>query len=171
MVFLGIHSGGKGYIFMRRPNNVIFSAAHATFDESMFPRCPKAILWANTRLQDAAPHSAPCNGSKDKCHCPIPDDDNVIPSHPTTVKAKPTIQKDLEDKLKDVGVIPSQFHGMHMPPPRTSAWQDCPPTPDNIKGKQRETAPVEAGERESVQPLPRKKRQPAALPPPREKST
>ena len=34
MVFLGMHSGGKGYIFMRGPNNIIFSAAHATFDES-----------------------------------------------------------------------------------------------------------------------------------------
>ena len=43
MTFLGNHSGGKGYIFMRGPNNVIFSAAHATFDESMFPRCPRTV--------------------------------------------------------------------------------------------------------------------------------
>jgi len=44
MVFLGMHSRGKGYIFMHGPNNIIFSAAHATFDKSLFPRCPKKTL-------------------------------------------------------------------------------------------------------------------------------
>jgi len=50
MVFLGMHSGGKGYIFVRRPNNIVFSAAHATFDKSLFPRCPKKTLQNNTSL-------------------------------------------------------------------------------------------------------------------------
>ena len=39
MTYLGTHPGGKGWIFMRSPNNVIFSAAQATFDEAFFPKC------------------------------------------------------------------------------------------------------------------------------------
>jgi len=85
MTFLGNHSGGKGYIFMRRPNNVIFSAAHATFDESMFPRCPKTIPYMNTRLREVAPPIAPCTGST--CQCPIlpQDDEESSPHQPALV--------------------------------------------------------------------------------------
>jgi hypothetical protein len=54
MVYLGNHPGGKGWIFMRGPNNVIFSAAQATFDESLYPKCPKANVRPYTRLQ--TPH-------------------------------------------------------------------------------------------------------------------
>jgi len=50
MVFLGMHSKGKGYIFMCGPNNIVFSAAHATFNESLFPRYSKRTLQNNTRL-------------------------------------------------------------------------------------------------------------------------
>ena len=45
-------------------------------------------------------------------------------------------QKELDQRLQDVDVTPSQRHGMRMPPPRTSASQDCPPTPENIQRKQ-----------------------------------
>jgi len=83
--------------------------------------------------------------------------------------------KQIDQVLQDVGVTPSQRQGMRVPPPRTLAWQDRPPTPDNIKGKQRQTIQVEdvPSERPPSSlplPLPRK-RQPAALPPPCEKST
>jgi len=56
-----------------------------------------------------------------------------------------------------------------MPPPRTSAPQDRPPTPENIQRKQMQLdqPPNEPGPSEPLQ----RKRQPAALPPPREKST
>jgi len=87
MVFLGMHSGGKGYVFMRGPNNIVFSAAHATFDESLFPRCPKRTLQNNTRLQDVAPPVAPCGG--DNCHCPPPDmedDDDTSPPFLPNIK-------------------------------------------------------------------------------------
>ena len=40
MTYLGTHPGGKGWIFMRSPNNVIFLAVQATFDEAFFPKCP-----------------------------------------------------------------------------------------------------------------------------------
>jgi len=177
MTFLGNHSGGKGYIFMRGPNNVIFSAAHATFDESMFPRCPKTIPYMNTRLHEVAPPVAPCTGST--CQCPIPpqDDEESPPHQPALVRqgSSGNTEKQIDQALQNVGVTPSQQQGMRIPPPCTSTWQDRPPTPDKIKGKQRQIIPVEdtSPERPSSDlplPLPRK-RQPAALPPPREKST
>jgi hypothetical protein len=40
MIFIGIVEGTTGYIFMRSPNNVIFTAIQALFDETLFPKCP-----------------------------------------------------------------------------------------------------------------------------------
>ena len=40
MVYLGVGNGGHNYKFMRMPNNVIFTAAQAVFDEHLFPKCP-----------------------------------------------------------------------------------------------------------------------------------
>jgi hypothetical protein len=40
MTFIGIVKGTKGYIFMRSPNNVVFTAIQALFDETLFPKCP-----------------------------------------------------------------------------------------------------------------------------------
>ena len=42
MTYLGTHPGGKGWLFMCSPNNVIFSAAQATFDEAFFPKYPSS---------------------------------------------------------------------------------------------------------------------------------
>ena len=76
MVYLGNHHGGKGWIFMHSPNNVIFSAAQAIFDESLFPKCPKANIRAYTRLQTLAPPPSSCskNGNGD-CQCPVSGDE------------------------------------------------------------------------------------------------
>jgi hypothetical protein len=40
MTFIGIVEGTKGYIFMRSPNNIVFTAIQALFDETLFPKCP-----------------------------------------------------------------------------------------------------------------------------------
>ena len=74
MTYLGTHSGGKGWIFMRGPNNIIFAAAQAIFDESHFPKCPTASTRRNTRLQTTAPPvpSHHCHKDKD-CQCPVPE--------------------------------------------------------------------------------------------------
>jgi len=110
ITFLGNHSGGKGYIFMRRPNNIIFSTAHATFDESMFPRCPKTIPYMNTRLCEVTPPVAPCTGST--CQCPIPpqDDEESPPHQPALVRQGSSVvtEKQIDQALQDVGVTPSQ---------------------------------------------------------------
>ena len=40
MTFLGYPQGTKGYLFMREPNNVLFTAVQALFNETLFPKCP-----------------------------------------------------------------------------------------------------------------------------------
>jgi hypothetical protein len=60
MIYLGNQPGGKGWIFMRGPNNIVFTAAHATFDETLFPRCPAADKQRNTWLQTPAPSPSSC---------------------------------------------------------------------------------------------------------------
>jgi hypothetical protein len=40
MTFIGLVEGTKGYIFMRSPNNIVFTAIQALFDETLFPKCP-----------------------------------------------------------------------------------------------------------------------------------
>jgi hypothetical protein len=40
MTFIGIIEGTKGYIFMRSPNNVVFTTIQALFDKTLFPKCP-----------------------------------------------------------------------------------------------------------------------------------
>ena len=40
MTFLGYPQGTKGYLFMRGPNNVLFTAVQALFDETLFQKCP-----------------------------------------------------------------------------------------------------------------------------------
>jgi len=98
------------------------------------------------------------------------DDDDT--SHLFSRMSKKVIseaQKELDQRLRDVGVTPSQQHGMRMPLPCTSASQDRPPTPENIQRKQMQLdqPPNEPGPSKP----PQRKCQPAALPPPREKST
>ena len=40
MTFIGLSEGTKGYIFMRSPNNIVFTAIQALFDEMLFSKCP-----------------------------------------------------------------------------------------------------------------------------------
>jgi hypothetical protein len=40
MTFIGPVEGTKGYIFMRSPNNNVFTTIQALFDETLFLKCP-----------------------------------------------------------------------------------------------------------------------------------
>jgi hypothetical protein len=40
MTFIGYPQGVKGYLFMRSPNNVLFTAVQALFDKTLYPKCP-----------------------------------------------------------------------------------------------------------------------------------
>jgi hypothetical protein len=110
MVYLGNHPGGKGWIFMRGPNNIVFSAAQATFDESLFPRCPHTIPRKTTRLQLPAPiNPSTCQNDKD-CQCPHSGpkvDDDEVPSQ----RPKPTPKVDPKGKGKASAPLPPQISG------------------------------------------------------------
>ena len=90
MTYLGNAPGGKGWKFMHIPNNIIFTSAHATFDETLFPKCPLAIRRQNTRVHSPAPNPlralclgpSTCGKGKKHCHCPPPvdEDPNLEPS-------------------------------------------------------------------------------------------
>ena len=55
MTFLGYTSGVKGFKFMRKPNNVIFQAVTALFDEFMFPYCPDNKSPGHTHIRREYP--------------------------------------------------------------------------------------------------------------------
>ena len=109
MTYLGTHPGGKGWIFMHSPNNVIFSAAQATFDEAFFPKCltSKGVR-QNTRLHTPAPKPkpCPCKGNKD-CQClhsgnEDDDDNDEPPRRPSSsAPAPPKNNKGKERALED----------------------------------------------------------------------
>jgi hypothetical protein len=40
MTFIGYSQGIKGYLFMRSPNNVLFTAVQALFNETLYLKCP-----------------------------------------------------------------------------------------------------------------------------------
>jgi hypothetical protein len=94
MTFIGLIEGTKGYIFMKSPNNVVFTAIQALFDKTLFPKCP------NMRR----PGYTPVNLSPDDLqgeHNGPPDNENEdygggtlpplppIPSHPMAPQGPP----------------------------------------------------------------------------------
>ena len=80
MTYLGTTPGGKGWIFMRAPNNTVFTAAQAIFDESMFPKCPASKIQPSTRLQSPAPPPVVCPDGKCDYQGPLVGDDDPLPS-------------------------------------------------------------------------------------------
>jgi hypothetical protein len=145
MTYLGTHPGGKGWIFMRGPNNIIFSAAQATFDELHFPKCPTASVRRNTRLQSTAPPlpSHHCHKDSD-CQCPLPggqEGDDAAPS----ARHKPTPKPSSKGKERAIEPAPwpqtpVQFRAPSLEPPRSptpssssnSDPEDASPAPPTI---------------------------------------
>ena len=52
MTFLGYRDGHESNMFMHTPNNVIFTAAMALFDEHLFPKCAKHKVPPVTQIQE-----------------------------------------------------------------------------------------------------------------------
>ena len=95
MVYLGIAPGGHGNRFMRAPNNVVFTSAHAIFEEAYFPKCEKRPL-GSRRLPVTATdedEERPDNLPPDS----IPDDDDDFisrPPHGPSKKGQDNMQRD-----------------------------------------------------------------------------
>jgi len=138
MVYLGTAPGGKGWIFMRGPNNVIFTTANATFDESLFPRCPKqAGVHKNTKLQTTAPKPKQCSGSD--CHCPLPSEDyeeeQPVPLPNVKGKAKETRQQAREREIE------AQIRCIPLPTPSEAPPVTMPPRREVPPAQQRQVIP------------------------------
>jgi hypothetical protein len=69
MTFIGIVEGTKGYIFMRSPNNIVFTAIQALFDKTLFLKCP------NMRHLGYTPVGLPPDDLQGEHNRP-PDDEN-----------------------------------------------------------------------------------------------
>ena len=139
MTFIGLSEGTKGYIFMRSPNNIVFTAIQALFDETLFPKCP------NMHRPGYTPVGITPDNLQGEHNIP-PDDEN-------------------EDHGGDLPPLPYRLDGQvpwqHMQPPpqppqppvqypSQSPPQYYPPLPPSTpssgtssqKGKSKDTAPV-----------------------------
>jgi len=129
MTYLGSHPGGKGWIFMHGPNNIIFSTAQAIFDESTFLKCPKSnVKVPSTRLHTPAPKPRTCTG--DTCKCPLPQEDELdsFPEHTSSSKGGAAPKRTWRTR-EDVPAGPPVVPVPEPPQPR----QQRPPTPPGLR--------------------------------------
>ena len=86
MVYIGVAPGNESnFLFMRSPNNVIFTSAHALFDEACFPHCAKP-----TCTQPTAQVAPPITGECEPIRPPPPaDDDDYRPRSPAACPPSP----------------------------------------------------------------------------------
>ena len=70
MTFIGYPQGGKGYLFMRSPNNVLFTAVQALFNKTLFPKCP------DMRCPGYTPAPDQPDGEQGEYNIPLVDDEN-----------------------------------------------------------------------------------------------
>ena len=55
MTFIRYPDGTKGFLFMRKPNNVVFTAVQALFDEMLFLNCPNMHHPGHTVVREVPP--------------------------------------------------------------------------------------------------------------------
>ena len=135
MTYLGTALGGKGWIFMHAPNNIVFTAAQAIFDESMFPKCPVSKVQPSTRLQTPAPTPNACPDGKCDCQEPPVGDNEPLPSKTSRQR---NYMKQEKGKARDDGNLntssgPSTPSSTEAEPPTSapplpqpSRWSGCP---------------------------------------------
>jgi hypothetical protein len=70
MTFIGLVEENKGYIFMRSPNNIVFTAIRALFDKTLFSKCPNICHLGYT------PVCLPADDLQDEHNGPLDDENN-----------------------------------------------------------------------------------------------
>ena len=86
MVYIDVAPGNEpNFLFMRSPNNVLFTSAHALFDEAHFPHCAKPTCTPPT-AQVAPPITGECEPIRPP---PPADDDDYQPRSPATHPPSP----------------------------------------------------------------------------------
>ena len=120
MVYIGVAPGNESnFLFMRSPNNVLFTSAHVLFDEVCFPRCTKP-----THTQPTAQVTPPVTGEREPIRSPPPaDNDDYRPRSPGVRPPSPPVPPH----------TPSPCLAMPMPPAphnqRPAAPPAIPPAP------------------------------------------
>ena len=129
MTYLGTAPGGKGWIFMRAPNNIVFMAAQAIFDEFMFPKCLALKVRPSTRLQTPAPPPTTCPDGKCDCQGPPVGDDEPLPSKTSGQRSHTRQEKGKarDDGNSDTSSSPPTPSSVEAEPP-TSVAPPQPPT-------------------------------------------
>ncbi|KAI0357253.1 hypothetical protein OH77DRAFT_1384308, partial [Trametes cingulata] len=138
MTYIGIPPGGMGFRFMRAPNNVIFTAAHALFDENMFPKCSANKRQRTSRVNE--PADEPSNDNPTLPGNLNDDDDNRRPPrhHPN-----PQGQEQEHDDAPQ----PQPEARVPSPPPPPREEQRAPQPEPQRSGRQRKI-PVPANSSE-----------------------
>src|SRR5258708_2358585 len=96
MIYLGNKEGVKGFLFMRLPNNVLFTGATALFDEKLFLKCPDGKLRGFIPVGE--------DPSEDSNKVPISLDDGD--DGPYRTAHNPTIPRRDEDEDHDGDINP-----------------------------------------------------------------
>ena len=143
MTYLGCAPGGNGWLFIRGPNNVLFTAAQATFDEELFPRCPKTPgARENTRLQTPMPKTGSCL-NKD---CGAPPEDNPWDEPPQQPSTKGKQRETIPPRPETQGPPEKDIRPKTPPPipaapaPRRSGCAvKVPKRPGNVYGDKHPT--------------------------------
>jgi hypothetical protein len=129
MIFLGYPQGVKGYLFMRLPNNVLFTGTTAIFDENMMPKCSTVKRRSYTPIGDKIPSNNEVP--------PIPQeaaDDDDPPRH----RRSPSPDNRDDAEVKDDG--PPQHSPPRTPPRQQEVLppaQRQPPPPPRKSGRER----------------------------------
>ncbi|PIL29084.1 hypothetical protein GSI_09132 [Ganoderma sinense ZZ0214-1] len=116
MIYLGVGAGNHNHKFMRLPNNVIFTAAQALFDESLFPKCSHE---KKRQGQQSVPEPVE---PVDQATTPslLPDDGD----EPCRPPSKPSTKG--KGKARDVAPAPALAVPPVPPQPRAQHREDIP---------------------------------------------
>jgi len=114
MTYLRYEPGTKGMKFMRS-SNTIFMASTITFDESLFPCCPTAIMPPGTAMDDESPHDqeGPHGTPRDDNdnHPSNSDDQNHFQGPPSFDPKSPS--ESLKDELRNDDIYGSDVTSEH----------------------------------------------------------
>jgi hypothetical protein len=147
MIFLGFVDGVKGYLFMKIPNNSLFTGVTAIFDEEMMPKCSTQKPRQFTPIGDKITR---------KEGPPIPkeaadEDPHPRRRSPSPIKRDDADHHDDEDRAPSPPRTPPRQQGQlppaerqPPPPPRKSGRErKIPLRKDNVYGERRNPVDIE----------------------------
>ena len=143
MTFLGYPEGVKGFLFMRSPNNTLFTSATALFDESVFPKCPDMRNDLQRRGFMPVGNNPAEDPSNEGGYIPTEagDDDDQNDHNPgsSIPKRRTDVNHDGDDDQipPDAPKPAPQQGGENVPVRRSGRHRETPARPGNVYGEKR----------------------------------